>query len=89
MHAIQTQTPLINLAFTDWNGTRRAELEGVHENATVGETLAEAVRALGLPLRTFYHAYLGGRQLSQAETLREAGIRTDDDLRIAPEVSAG
>lgn len=89
MQAVQTQPQLMDLAFTDWEGFRRAELEGVPRDATVGELMLEAVRAMGLPLKTYYHTYLRDRQLNQGETLQEAGIESAEELRIVPEVSAG
>jgi hypothetical protein len=89
MQAVETTTDLINIAFTDWERTRRAELEGVPRNSTIGEIASEAIRALGLPLRNFYQALFRGRQLNQAETLEELGIHTDDELELVPEVSAG
>jgi hypothetical protein len=90
MQATAETTPeLVNLLFTDWDGSHHARLDDVPRNATVAEILDEARRAMDLPIDTSYQAILDGRQLSRMETLAEAGINADAELEIIPEVKAG
>ncbi len=89
MQVIETPSTLLTLSFHDWEGTRRAEVDGLPASATIGEALTEAVRALGLPLQTFYQAFRGDRRLNETETIQEAGVEAGDQLRILPDVSAG
>ncbi len=69
MQATEATSSLLELSFNDWDGTRKAELEGVSGNTTIGEALTEAVRALGLPMQTFYQAFRGDRRLNVADCL--------------------
>jgi len=80
---------LMNLTFHDWEGARSAHLEAMPRSATVGQAVAEAVRALELPFSSFYKALHDGRELNHGDTLDEIGLETDDDLDLVPEVSAG
>ncbi len=89
MQAVETIPQFINVRFTDWEKTRRADLEGVPCNTTIGELTAEAVRALGLPLTSFYQALFKGRQLPQTKTVDELGLDMDDEIELFPEVNAG
>jgi len=89
MQAVETVPQFVNLRFTDWEKTRQADLEGVDRGTTVAELVSEAVRALGLPLTSFYQALFKDRQLPQAQTVEELGIHTDDEIELYPEVSAG
>ena len=77
------------LAFVDWNESKRVTLEKVARGATIGEVLTTAVRSMGLPLRSAFQLELRGRHLNRSETLDELGIETNDTLRVVPEVSAG
>lgn len=90
MEAIAESTSgLVNVSFTDWEGTRRAYLEGVPLNATVAEILDEAARTMDLAADTSYRALFDGRNLNRGETLDEIGITSDVEMEIIPEVSAG
>jgi hypothetical protein len=90
MQATAERTPdLVNIRFSDWEGTRHAHLDDVMRNATVAEILDEARRVMELPIDTSYQAVLNGRQLNHMETLEEAGIDSDVDMEIVPEVHAG
>jgi hypothetical protein len=44
---------------------------------------------MGLSVDTEYQAVRDGMKLNHMQTLEEAGIETDTDLEIHPEVSAG
>lgn len=78
-----------NLAFVDWQESKRVRLDKVPSSATVGEVLSTAVRAMELPFKSAFQAAFRGRQLNRAATLEEAGIGTDAEIRVLPEVSAG
>ncbi len=83
-------SPLIdNLAVVDWADTKRVRLDKVSPAATIGEVLTTAIRAMELPLRSAFQAELRGRQLNRSDTLEELGVRSDDTLRVVPDVSAG
>jgi hypothetical protein len=79
----------VNVTFIDWEGVRQAHLEEVTRRATVAELLDEARRVMDLPIDTSYQAVLEGRQLNRMETLEEAGVHSDAEMEIVPEVHAG
>ncbi|MFQ5667696.1 MAG: hypothetical protein ACE5I7_14885 [Candidatus Binatia bacterium] len=88
--ATAERTPdLVNVRCTDWEGLRHADLDDVVRDATVGEIVDEARRTMGLPMDTSYQAVLDGRQLNHMETLEEAGIDSDVEMEIVPDVHAG
>jgi hypothetical protein len=94
MNTAQAGFDLINLAITDWDyedGKKGAKvtLDGVSRNATIGEVLGEAVRAMGLPFASSFQAVFRGRQLARTQTLQEIGIESGERLEVLPEVSAG
>ena len=43
----------------------------------------------GMPLSYKFHHKNSGRQLGDAETLADAGVASDDVLRLQPEITAG
>jgi hypothetical protein len=43
----------------------------------------------GMPLSYKFHHKASGRQLGDGESLRDAGVKTDDVLRLQPEITAG
>jgi hypothetical protein len=55
----------------------------------VAELLDEARRVMDLPIDTSYQAVLEGRQLNRMDTLEEAGVDSDVEMEIVPEVHAG
>ena len=85
----QTATDVVNLTFVDWEGSRRAHLDGIPTGSTLGQVVAEASRALQLPFQSYFHAVLRGRELPHGDTGGELGISATDELEIVPEVSAG
>jgi hypothetical protein len=88
-NATEATPQMIDLVASDWDGSSRARLESVPRDATVGQVVGEAVRAMQLPGRTFFQALFRGREISHEETLDEAGIATGDELELMPRVSAG
>jgi hypothetical protein len=89
MQQVATASELLDVTVTDWAHSRSAHLDGVPRNASVGELIGEAVRAMELPLEPFYRAVLRGRQLARTEILDDLGIETDAEIEIAPKVQAG
>ena len=85
----ESDAELIDVAFADWEGHRRVQLDGVPRNATVAELLDEVRRMMELPDDTDYQAVRDGLQLNRMQTLQEIGIERDTTLEIHPEVSAG
>jgi hypothetical protein len=79
----------IRLSVTDWNQTRSVDLDEVDPRATIGELVAEAVQALGLPRGTVFQALCDERELGLAGTVAELGLRAGDAIRLIPEVRAG
>lgn len=77
------------LEVTDWNASRRAELPEVPDDLEVSNLIDEVREALNLPRDTPYSLIHDGQKLNRADTLQEAGVRTGEELTIAPEVSAG
>jgi hypothetical protein len=80
---------VLDLTVHDWQNSRSAILKEVSRSATVGQAVAEAVRALQLPFATAYKALYDGRELPHGDTLGEAGIRPGEGVDLVPEISAG
>jgi hypothetical protein len=89
MQAASTTPETFDLKITNWENTRRAHLDAVPRDATVGEAVNEAVRAMQLPTRSFFQALVRGRQVNHGDTLEELGIDSDDEIQLVPDVSAG
>ncbi|MCP5040854.1 MAG: hypothetical protein GY944_07470 [bacterium] len=79
----------MNLTARDWEGTRQVHLDEVARTATVGELVGQSVQALQLPLRDLYQAVFRGRELNHGDTLEEAGLDSESEIELVPEVSAG
>ena len=89
MQAVSTTTETFDLKVTYWEGTRRAHLDAVPRDATVGEAVSEAVRVMQLPIKSFFQALVKGREVNHGDTLEEIGIESDDEIQLVPDVSAG
>jgi len=78
------------LSVVDWNHQKRVQFEdGIETDSLVSEVVAEAVHRLELPRNVPYSAVVGGRKLNKSDSLAEAGLKTDDEIEVCPEVSAG
>ena len=77
------------LEVADWNAARRTELDDVPDLLTVAELIGEVREAMSLPRDTPYELIYSGEKLARGSTLEEIGIRSGEELTIAPEVSAG
>ena len=90
MEATTTSNPdLVSIRVTDWRQLRHAHLEDVPRNATVREIMTEVQRLMELSLDSSYQLLSGDRALNQMDTLAEAGIASDADFEIVPDVEAG
>jgi hypothetical protein len=78
----------LTIEVTDWSRSQVAELPDLPPDMTVGEVLDEVRDAMALP-REPYHLLFDGDKLNHGTTLEEAGVKSGDELTIAPEVSAG
>ena len=77
------------LEVSDWNSSRRAEMDEVPDDLTVAELIGEVREAMALPRDTPYELIFAGEKLARGSTLLEAGVHSGEELTIAPEVSAG
>ncbi len=84
-----TTSDFVNITARDWEGTRKVHLDDVARDTTVGQVVGESVRALKLPFRDFYQAVFRGRELNHSDTIDEAGLDSDAEIELVPEVSAG
>jgi len=90
MEATATGTPdLVSIRVTDWRQLRSAHLKDVPRNATVREIMTEVQRLMELSLDSSYQLLSGDRALNQMDTLAEAGIASDAEIEIVPDVEAG
>jgi Ubiquitin-2 like Rad60 SUMO-like len=78
----------LTLEVTDWSRSQVAQLSDLPIDMTVGEVLDEVHEAMSLP-REPYHLLFDGDKLNRSTTLEELGVKSGDELTIAPEVSAG
>jgi hypothetical protein len=78
----------LTIEVTDWSRSQIAELSDLPLDMTVGEVLDEVQDAMSLPREPF-HLLFEGDKLNRSSTLEEIGVKSGDELTIAPEVSAG
>ena len=88
MEATSTSTDTMRLSFNDWDKTKSVRLAFPSE-ASVAEAIEEAREQLALPGDVFYQALQGDRQLDGLSTLRDAGLRSDEEIDLMPDVKAG
>jgi hypothetical protein len=79
----------IALEVTDWNESRHADLPEVPDDITVSELIGEIRDAMSLAPDTAYELIYAGEKLNRSALIEETGVRSGDQLTIAPEVSAG
>jgi hypothetical protein len=86
----------IQIQVWDPTGSKRQTAE-VPDDVAVNRILVVLVDRLGLPthgpdgqlLSYKFHHKATGTQLLDRQTLREAGVKPDDILRVQPEITAG
>ncbi len=86
----------LNVEIWDATGNKRTPAT-LPDDAPVSKIIYVLVERLtlpavgpdGMPLAYKFHHKNSGRQLSDSETLRSAGVRENDILRLQPEITAG
>jgi hypothetical protein len=86
----------ILVTITDISGSRVREVEAPSEVA-INRILAVLVEKMNLPLNSpdgqlmsyKLHHRRSGRQLLESQTFAEADVRSGDELRLQPEITAG
>lgn len=86
----------IKLHVVDVSGSRRSEVVAP-DDVSIERILVLLVERLNLPLNSpdgqlmsyKLHHRRTGTQLLEEQTLAEAGVRSDDELRLQPEITAG
>ena len=88
--------PAIRISVSDISGSRVREVEAP-DDIHVGRILVLLIEKMGLPINSpdgqlmsyKLHHRRSGRQLLEAQTFAEAGVRGGDELRMQPEITAG
>lgn len=86
----------MNLTVVDATGNKTEEVS-VPETVPAGRIVAKLVQLLqlpangpdGQPLTYKFHHKQSGRQISDHETLADAGVNENDVLRLVAEITAG
>ena len=79
----------LHLSVLDWTESRRADLDEVPIDTTVGELLQSVKEAMALPPGTPYDLIRQDEKLPRGLTLEQVGIEDREELTVAPLVSAG
>ena len=87
---------MIQTSIWDITSTRSQSAE-VPDNIEVGRLLVLLIERMNLPLNSpdgqlmsyKLHHKQSGKQLLDNQTLADAGVRSGDDLRLQPEITAG
>ena len=86
----------INIAVTDATGARRNEVT-VPDDAPSARIIAKLVEVLNLPLVApdgqpmsyKFHHVQSSSQIRDDQSLAQAGVASNDTLRLVPEITAG
>ena len=86
----------IDVSVIDVTGSRE-QVASLPDDAPVRRVISKLVELMslpahgpdGAPLSYRFHHKSSGRQLSDDETLSQAGVRPGDVLRLQPEIVAG
>ncbi len=87
---------MTNVQVTDISGSRSRGVEAP-DDVTVDRIIALLVRRMDLPINSpdgqimvyKLHHRRSGRQLLESETFDSAGVKSGDELRLQPEITAG
>jgi len=87
---------MIKMQVSDISGSRVNEVEAP-DDVPVNRILVVLVERMNLPLNSpdgqlmsyKLHHRRTGQQLLDSQTLAQAGVRTGDELRLQPEITAG
>lgn len=88
--------PNLDVTVIDVTGSRE-QAATLPDDAPARRVIAKLVELMGLPtygpdgapISYRFHHKASGRQLADAETLSNAGVREGDVLRLQPEIVAG
>jgi hypothetical protein len=88
--------PAIDIRVLDVSGSRACAVEAP-DDVAINRILVLLVEKMNLPLNSpdgqimsyKLHHRRSGSQLLENQTLAEAGVRSGDELRIQPEITAG
>lgn len=86
----------ISVQVWDATGSKKQDVE-LPDDAPVNRVLVVLIEKMNLPRQSpdgqwmsyKFHHRATGRQLLDRQTLREAGVRDGDVLRLQPEITAG
>ncbi len=86
----------VTVTIMDATGSKEQKAS-LPDDAPVGRIIAKLVQLLNLPttgpdgqpLSYKFHHKQSGKQLSDQQTLAEAGVKDGDVLRLQPEITAG
>lgn len=86
----------VNVTILDATGNRQQDAS-LPDDAPVGRIVTKLAEMMklptigpdGQPLSYKFHHKASGKQLSDDQTLSEAGVRDNDVLRLQPEITAG
>ncbi len=86
----------VTVTITDATGSKEQKAS-LPDDAPVGRIIAKLVQMLNLPtvgpdgqpLSYKFHHKQSGKQLSDDQTLAQAGVKDGDVLRLQPEITAG
>lgn len=87
---------MIDVNIVDATGSR-VQPASLPDDMPIRSVIVRLVEMMGMPavgpdggpLSYRFHHKASGRQLGDGETLASAGVRTDDVLRLQPEIIAG
>ncbi len=87
---------MITVEVWDATGSKRQPVE-VPDDAAINRILVILVERMSLPQKSpdgqpmsyKFHHKASGRQLLDNQTLRDAGVKAGDVLRLQPEITAG
>ncbi len=88
--------PMLNVQVWDATGNKRRDVE-LPDDAPVNRILAVLIEKMSFPrngpdgqvLSYKFHHRASGKQLLDAQTLGQAGVKEGDVLRLQPEITAG
>ena len=87
---------MITVQVWDATGSKRQDVE-LPDDAPVNRVLVVLIEKMKLPRQSpdgqlmsyKFHHKASGRQLLDGQTLRDAGVKDGDVLRLQPEITAG
>ena len=86
----------VNVTIMDTTGNKEQKAS-LPDDAPVGRIMAKLIQLMklpvtgpdGQPMSYKFHHKASGKQLTDEQTLGEAGVKDGDVLRLQPEITAG